>query len=90
MADFNVWGYLARLGTRVLSPGDATFQSGDEVCAVNEPILLVLQDVEEFLHQEYQEFQCSAPGKMLFKSMQWSYLFSTLVGKKSTLVLVID
>ncbi len=69
MADFNVWGYLARLGTRVLSPGDATFQSGDEVCAVNEPILLVLQDVEEFLHQEYQEFQCSAPGKMLFKSM---------------------
>ena len=64
MADFNVWGYLARLGTRVLSPGDATFQSGDEVCAVNEPILLVLQDVEEFLHQEYQEFQCSAPGNM--------------------------
>jgi hypothetical protein len=32
------------------------------VCAVNEPILLVLEDVEEFLHQEFQEFQCNAPG----------------------------
>ena len=62
MADFNVWGYLARLGTRVLAPGDSTLQAGDEVCAINEPILLVLEDVEEFLHQEYQEFQCNAPG----------------------------
>lgn len=62
MADFNVWGYLARLGTRVLSPGDPTLQAGNEVCAINEPILLVLEDVEEFLHQEYQEFQCNAPG----------------------------
>ena len=63
MSDFNVWGYIARLGSRVLGPGDPTLRSGDEVCAVNEPIVLVLQDVEEFLHQEYAEFQCSAPGK---------------------------
>ena len=62
MVDFNVWGYLARLGTRVLSPGDPTLQAGNDVCAINEPILLVLEDVEEFLHQEYQEFQCNAPG----------------------------
>ena len=52
MSDFNVWGYLARLGTRVLGPGECTLQAGDEVCAVQEPILLVLEDVEEFLHQE--------------------------------------
>jgi len=62
MSDFNVWGYLARLGTRVLGPGECTLQAGDEVCAVQEPILLVLEDVEEFLHQEFSEFQCNAPG----------------------------
>ena len=33
MSDFNVWGYLARLGTRVLGPGECTLQAGDEVCA---------------------------------------------------------
>ena len=79
MADFNVWAYLARLGTRVLSPGDATFQSGDEVCAVNEPILLVLQDVEEFLHQEYQEFQCSAPGNFSIEAQLLLFWGSCLV-----------
>jgi len=62
MSDFNVWGYLARLGTRVLGPGESTLEAGDEVCAVQEPILLVLEDVEEFLHQEFSEFQCNAPG----------------------------
>eukprot|EP00088_Acartia_fossae_P050969 TRINITY_DN5721_c0_g1_i12.p1 TRINITY_DN5721_c0_g1~~TRINITY_DN5721_c0_g1_i12.p1 ORF type:complete len:500 (-),score=128.88 TRINITY_DN5721_c0_g1_i12:746-2245(-) len=91
MSDFNVWGYIARLGSRVLGPGDPTLRSGDEVCAVNEPIVLVLQDVEEFLHQEYAEFQCSAPGcREMFSQVYESeahyravHVFSCSVCRKS-------
>ncbi|XP_023323226.1 uncharacterized protein LOC111697435 [Eurytemora carolleeae] len=62
MADFNVWSYLAKLRVQVRGPNDPFFEDGDHLCKVNSPVSVTVEDVEEFLHKEYQEFSCQVPG----------------------------
>jgi len=71
MSEFNVWSYFAKLGVQVRGPKDSFFQDGDEVCSVNDPVLLTVEDVEEFLHKDYSEFSCQVPGcSARFKQLQ--------------------
>jgi len=62
MGDFNVWSYLAKMGVTVRGPGHPDLKEGDQICRVNQPILLKLEDIEELLHVEYKRFSCQAPG----------------------------
>jgi len=62
MSDFNVWSYFAKLGVQVRGPGDPFFQDGDTLCKTSDPVILTVEDVEEFLHKDYQEFPCQIPG----------------------------
>jgi hypothetical protein len=62
MCDFDVWTYLARLGVKSRLPSDAFFSDGDAVCQMRTCTYLTQEDEEEFLHTDYAEFPCSAPG----------------------------
>jgi len=62
MADFNVWSYLAKMGVSVKGPGSRTLEEGDQVSGMLTPTFLKLEDIEEFLHKDFQEFHCQAPG----------------------------
>lgn len=43
-------------------PRDPLFAEGDKLSKINEAILLTIEDVEEFLHRDFQEFSCQVPG----------------------------
>jgi len=62
MGDFNVWGYLARMGVEVRAPGQTSLQEGDRVAGMDRPVILRMEDVEELLHVEYKQFNCQVPG----------------------------
>jgi len=62
MGDFNVWAYLAKMGTSLKAPGHQDFREGDRVTKINRSIVLTLEDVEEFLHVDYKQFTCQVPG----------------------------
>ena len=52
-----------------------SFQLFNSSLQVSEPVTLTIEDVEEFLHKDYQEFPCQVPGK------EYQDLFSLLTGK---------
>ena len=63
MSDFNVWAYVAKMGVSVKGPGSSrSLAEGDKVAGMTAPTLLTLEDIEEFLHVDYEEFSCQAPG----------------------------
>jgi len=62
MGDFNVWGYLAKMGISIKETRDQDFKEGNKVTKINHPIILTLEDVEEFLHVDYKQFTCQVPG----------------------------
>ena len=63
MSEFNVWAYVARMGVSVKGPGNSrSLAEGDKVAGMNTPTFLTLEDIEEFLHVDYEEFSCQAPG----------------------------
>lgn len=62
MGDFNVWGYLARMGVEVRGPGQEELVEGDRVAGVDKPVILRLEDIEELLHVDYAQFSCQVPG----------------------------
>ena len=62
MAEFNVWSYLAKMGASVKGPGSRTLEEGDKASGMLTPTLVTLEDIEEFLHTDYHEFSCQAPG----------------------------
>lgn len=62
MSDFNVWSYFAKVGVQVRVASDPFFEEGNRLCKVDEPIQLTVEDVEEFLHIDYNEFPCQIPG----------------------------
>jgi len=62
MSEFNVWSYLAKMGVSVKGPASRTLQEGDKVSGMLNPTFLTLEDIEEFLHTDYGEFSCQAPG----------------------------
>ncbi len=60
--DFDVWSYVARLGTQMRGAADDFFAEGDSVCAMRSCQYLTQEDCEEFLHKDYETFSCSVPG----------------------------
>ena len=62
MSEFNVWSYLAKMGVSVKGPTSRTLSEGDKQAGMTTPTLLTLDDIEEFLHTDYEEFSCQAPG----------------------------
>jgi len=62
MSEFNVWSYLARMGVSVKGPASRTLAEGDRQAGMTAPTLLTLDDIEEFLHTDYEVFSCQAPG----------------------------
>jgi len=62
MSNFNVWGYLARMGVEVRGPGQDGVEEGDQVAGVNTPIILRIEDLEELLHRDFKQFSCQVPN----------------------------
>ena len=63
MSEFNVWAYVAKMGVSVKGPGSSrSLAEGDKVAGMTTPTILTLEDIEEFLHVDYEEFSCQAPG----------------------------
>ena len=62
MSEFNVWSYLAKMGVSVKGPSSHTLAEGDKASGMLTPTVVTLDDIEEFLHTDYQEFSCQAPG----------------------------
>ena len=62
MSEFNVWSYLARMGVSVKGPASRTLAEGDRQAGMTAPTLVTLDDIEEFLHTDYEVFSCQAPG----------------------------
>ena len=62
MAEFNVWSYLAKMGTSVKGPASRSLAEGDQQAGMTRPTFLTLEDIEEYLHTDYGEFSCQAPG----------------------------
>ena len=63
MSEFNVWAYVAKMGVSVKGPGTSrSLAEGDKVAGMTSPTFLTLEDIEEFLHVDYEEFSCQAPG----------------------------
>ena len=62
MSEFNVWSYLAKMGVSVKSAGSRDLREGDQVCGMMTPTVVTVQDIEEFLHTDFGEFSCQAPG----------------------------
>lgn len=62
MSDLNVWSYVAKMGVQVRPTSDPYFSEGDAVTKINTPTFLVAEDVEEFLHRDFDKFSCQAPG----------------------------
>lgn len=58
MSNFNVWGYLARMGVEVRGPGQEGVEEGDQVAGVNTPVILRIEDLEELLHRDFKQFSC--------------------------------
>jgi len=75
---FDVWTYVARMGSRMKVPNDSFFMDGDAVCGMRTAHYFgsrvktaeggptpgggVGEDEEEYLHEDYAPFQCLAPG----------------------------
>ena len=62
MSEFNVWSYLAKMGVSVKTAGSSALREGDQVCGMMTPTVVTVQDIEEFLHTDFGEFSCQAPG----------------------------
>ena len=62
MSEFNVWSYLARMGVSVKGSASRTLAEGDRQAGMTAPTLLTLDDIEEYLHTDYEAFSCQAPG----------------------------
>lgn len=62
MGEFNVWSYVAKMGVKVRQSCDPYFGEGDVITKINSPTFLVAEDVEEFLHKDFDKFNCQAPG----------------------------
>ena len=48
--------------TKVRQSCDPYFGEGDAITKINSPTFLVAEDVEEFLHKDFDKFNCQAPG----------------------------
>lgn len=60
--EFDVWSYIARMGIRLRPAIDNFFLDGDAVCAMRTCQYVTQDDAEEFLHKDFKEFNCDAPG----------------------------
>ena len=60
---FDVWSYVARLGSRMRPASDPFFVEGDAVCQMRTcQYMMPLEDREDVLHADFEQFSCLAPG----------------------------
>jgi len=73
--EFDVWSYIAKMGIRMRPVSDNFYLEGDAVCAMRTCQYVTQEDCEEFLHVDYKNFCCSAPGCQVanssFKSLKF-------------------
>lgn len=79
-----MWSYLAKMGVSVRGPTSPAMVEGDKVAGIDNPTVIALEDIEEFLHVDYAQFSCQVPGcSQTFRQLHESEIHYAAVHRHS-------